>query len=270
MSHTRTPISDKRLAANRANAAQSTGPRTPEGKSRSAQNARKHGFTASTFAVVRLEELDEVANLKADLIAVYRPINPQELYAIERIALAQQAMLRAARLEAGLFTSCLNEALDSSGHPMIPMSQELIGDGDIETTRAQNRNYALAEGFQRMAKAANSFSLLLRYQAQSERLYRRAIEDLERLQALRANLPNEPTNDPQLEPNELTSMPETGQRAFANPPSLQETAPAPTANPATVRHFRNLLDMEDDYGGADRPAIFALRLEKATINPLGG
>jgi hypothetical protein len=59
-------VSEKQLAANRANAARSTGPRTPQGKARSAQNSRKHGFTASTFA-------------------------------IERIALAQQAILRAAQ-----------------------------------------------------------------------------------------------------------------------------------------------------------------------------
>ena len=51
------PISEKQLTANRANAARSTGPRSPEGKARSAQNSRKHGFTASTFAVVRLEDL---------------------------------------------------------------------------------------------------------------------------------------------------------------------------------------------------------------------
>lgn len=36
------PISPARLQANRRNARKSTGPRTPEGKARSAQNARKH------------------------------------------------------------------------------------------------------------------------------------------------------------------------------------------------------------------------------------
>ena len=40
-------VSPEQLAANRANSAKSTGPRSPEGKTRSAQNARKHGFTGS-------------------------------------------------------------------------------------------------------------------------------------------------------------------------------------------------------------------------------
>jgi len=57
MSHR--PVSPKRFAANRANAAKSTGPRTPAGKARCSQNARKHIFTGSTFAVVRLEALRE-------------------------------------------------------------------------------------------------------------------------------------------------------------------------------------------------------------------
>src|SRR6266571_8757148 len=97
------PTSDKQRAANRANSAKATGPRTPEGKARSARNARSHGFTASTFAVVRLEDLNEVAHLTPDLTDLYQPVNSQELFALERIALAQQALLRAPpRLEAGL------------------------------------------------------------------------------------------------------------------------------------------------------------------------
>jgi len=198
----RKPVSQKQLAANRANAAKSTGPRTPQGKARSSQNGRKHGFTASTFAVVRLEDLQEVAHLRADLIAVYQPVNSQELFAIERLALTQQAILRAARLESGLFTTCLNEALDQSGNPVIFMDSELSGNGDIEITRAQNRNYALGEGFHRMVQQSNSWSLAIRYQAQAERHYRRAVEEFERLKALRPDLPDEPVFDPQPEPEE--------------------------------------------------------------------
>jgi hypothetical protein len=37
-------ISAKKLAANRANAKKSTGPRTPEGKRRSSKNAVTHGM----------------------------------------------------------------------------------------------------------------------------------------------------------------------------------------------------------------------------------
>src|ERR1022692_4089897 len=188
------PISEKRFAANRANAAKSTGPRSPEGKARSACNSRKHGFTASTFAVVRLEDLNEIAHLTHDLTTVYQPVNSQELLALERMALAQQAMLRAARLESGLFTTCLDFVLNGD-QPMVFMSRELAGDGDIEITRAQNRNYALAEGFHRMVRQTNGWSLFLRYQAQTERLYRRAVEEFDRLKALRPELRNEAIED---------------------------------------------------------------------------
>src|SRR5271157_3385063 len=155
MKHTRQPkrpVSPASLAANRANAALSTGPRTPQGKAVSAQNARRHGFAASSFAVVRLEDLQEVAYLKADLVAAYQPVNSQELFALERMAIAQQTILRAARLESGLFPPCLNETRDNNDHPFTPMSEQLAGDGDIEITRAQNRNYRLAEGFLRTVR----------------------------------------------------------------------------------------------------------------------
>jgi hypothetical protein len=199
------PVSARQLAAGvPANANRSTGPRTAEGKARSAQNARRHGFAAADYAVVRLEALQAVAHLKADLVAVYLPVNAQELFAIERLALAQQALLRAARL----FTTCLNEALDPTGNPIVPMTEEMVG--DLEITRAQNRNFALAEGCRRLAREAGTWTLFLRYQAQAERQYRRAVEEFERLKALRNELPNEPIFERQLEDKPARSpLPET-------------------------------------------------------------
>jgi hypothetical protein len=219
------PISEQQRAANRANAQRSTGPRTPEGKARSAQNARKHGFTASTFAIVRLEELDEVARLKDDLIATYQPVNSQELFAIERIALAQQTLLRAARLECGLFTQALDQALTHDDQPLVLPTDELTH--DIEVTRQQNRNYALAFGFHKIARLANTWSLFMRYQAQSERMYRRAVEELERLIALRPDLPNEPISDDPVTPAVLppVNREETEPLTPHLPPVLPEPAP---------------------------------------------
>jgi hypothetical protein len=220
------PITPIQLAANRANAAKSIGSHSPEGNARSASNARSHGFTASNFAVVRIEDLHQVADLKTDLTAVYRPVNSQERFALERMALTQQAILRAARLESGLFTNCLNEALDTNDRPFSPMSPDLAGDGDIEITRAQNRNYALADGFHRMARQSNSWSLFLRYQAQSERHYRRAVEEFDRLKALRAELPSEPI---------LEDQPEESETACA-PPDEPISTPQPNPEPPVNSH----------------------------------
>jgi hypothetical protein len=210
-----TRISERRLAANRANASKSTGPRTPRGKARASGNARKHGFTAATFAVVRLEDLEEVARLREDLIPDYRPVNAQELFAIERLALAQQSLLRVARLEAGLFTAGMNDTLDPLNDPVNLMNPEMAGNGDVEITRAQNRNLLLALGFRKTADRSNAWGLFLRYQVQAERNYRRAVEDFERLKSKRDDLPNEPIIPAQ--PEENTQEPEP-QREGRNGP----------------------------------------------------
>ena len=164
MSRPRNPITPKQLAANRANGALSTGPRTPDGKARSARSSVKHGFTATAFSVVRHEDVHEVAHLASDLVSTYQPANSQELFALQRMAISQQAILRAARLESGLFTTCLNETLDANDYPCLPMNDQLVGDGDIEISRAQNRNYLLGEGFFRLTRQSNGWSLFLRYQ----------------------------------------------------------------------------------------------------------
>jgi len=151
-------------------------------------------------------------------MAVYQPVNSQEIFAVQRIALAQQALLRAARLEVGLFTLGLNECFDPNGDPVVVMTEEVAGNGDLLVTQAQNRNFLLGEGFHRMIRRSNTWTLFLRYQAQTERHYRRAVEDFERLKALREELPNEPILEAQPEPAEQDCDGET------NPPPPQDPA----------------------------------------------
>jgi hypothetical protein len=68
-------ISERKLAANRLNAAKSTGPRTDEGKAASARNAITHGFSAQTCAGVVLGGEDQIEfNAFAD--AAMRDLKP--------------------------------------------------------------------------------------------------------------------------------------------------------------------------------------------------
>ncbi|MGD0872893.1 MAG: hypothetical protein ABSB88_25390 [Bryobacteraceae bacterium] len=208
--------SDKQIAANRLNAQKSTGPRSAAGKSQSAQNSRKHGFCTSNCAVAHLEDLDEIVNLRQDLIDLYHPANSQELWAVERIALHQMSLIRASRLEAGLFTNCLDQALGSDGQPIHPMNEEMAGLGKGKITFGQEHNFAIAASLHRMTQRPHTWALFLRYQAQAERNYRRAIQEFERLRALRSEfeeeleeIPNEPNSPPQPEATEPDPSPET-------------------------------------------------------------
>ena len=140
---------------------------------------------------------------------------------------------------------------------MVLMNEELAGNGDIEITRAQNRNYLLGEGFHRMASKSNSWSLFLRYQAQSERhgvpSGPRAVEEFERLKALRGELPNEAIFEAQPEQTEPTcTVDETNPSPPEDPvPAPDPLAPAPDLelNPAS---FPGVL--EDREVGTRHPA----------------
>src|ERR1022692_3224794 len=248
------PISDEQHAANRANAT-STGPRTPQGNARSAQNARKHGFTASDFSVVRLDDLRDVTDLVDDLVATYQSVNSQKLFAPERMAIAQQILLRAARLESGLFTTCLNEALTPDDRPLKLLDKELTGDDDGSVTRAQNRNYLLAEGFHRMARYSNSWPLFMRYHAQCERHYRRAVEEFEPSMAPRPTFRRTQGRLPcQLPPNRLLcQIPGHRRRTPSGSQSQFPTTPIGSTN-NWVRSF-TLPCPDPDSPSRCRPAL---------------
>ena len=153
----RQPASAHQIAVNRANAARSTGPNTPEGKASSSQNAVKHGLAASRFTVVRVEDPAQLHELRANLLHCYQPVNTQEIEALDCMARAQLSMRRAAQLEASLFTTSINRAL---ADPSVYIEPDL--ERNISVSVDQNRGYYLAEGIRLFAKDLYALRALMR------------------------------------------------------------------------------------------------------------
>ncbi len=79
--------SEQRLAANRANALKSTGPKSKNGKSVACLNATRHGLLSSRL-LLDDEEPAEFQRLLAELDAALHPHGAVELALLERIAVA--------------------------------------------------------------------------------------------------------------------------------------------------------------------------------------
>lgn len=92
------PTSEKRVAANRANAAKSTGPRTPEGKEKVKLNAIVHGLTAQT-AVLPGEDRGELEALSQALMAQLSPRGLVQRLIAGRVVSLAWKLRRVARAE---------------------------------------------------------------------------------------------------------------------------------------------------------------------------
>lgn len=94
---------EKQQAANRRNALKSTGPKSADGKQRSALNAYRHGLTAQV-AVMPEEERAAFENFATPLIDTLAPANPVERQFALTVATCQWRINRASAIEEGLFT----------------------------------------------------------------------------------------------------------------------------------------------------------------------
>jgi hypothetical protein len=105
-----------RAAASRRNGAKSRGPRTPEGKARSAQNALKHGMRAQKCVVLPGERMSAFKAFEAALMAELAPEGALQAVLAQRVVAASWRLARTERLEAELFARnmdgrCLGLAL---------------------------------------------------------------------------------------------------------------------------------------------------------------
>ena len=102
LTRTEQRVRRRRLLANRANAAKSTGPRTVEGKAISSRNAITHGLLAETVRIGEFpEEMREVFDVFRDgIIEGLDPVGGFEQMLAERVVASAWRLRRAGRLEA--------------------------------------------------------------------------------------------------------------------------------------------------------------------------
>jgi hypothetical protein len=99
-----TPVSSKKIEANRRNARQSTGPKTDAGKHASRLNALKHGLLAKEIVITRgdyKEDKREFAQLLQDLWEQLTPVGVAAELEVQQIALCYWRKKRAIRYEHG-------------------------------------------------------------------------------------------------------------------------------------------------------------------------
>src|SRR5260370_3311369 len=90
--------SPARLAANAANAQHSTGPRTPEGRARSSQNARTHGLTARDVLIAP-DEREEFEELLSDYQTDVQPQGAAQQSLFDYLVAAAWNLRRIRRME---------------------------------------------------------------------------------------------------------------------------------------------------------------------------
>ena len=95
--------STKQAEANRQNALLSTGPKTSEGKSKSAMNSVKHGLL-SRETLLPGEDEDDFEELRNRMWEELQPLGKLESVFVDRITVACWRLQRLGRVEAGIFT----------------------------------------------------------------------------------------------------------------------------------------------------------------------
>ncbi len=229
--------SDKQLQANRLNATQSTGPRTPEGKARAALNSVRHGLLARS-CVLPDEDREQFLALLAGREARYHPVGPEETYLVEQIACAQFRMERFLRIETGF--------LDTQSAYITKWDRREARLGDRQEPYADPASLPPDERFDAHTRilgrlfqknaGGDAFSRLTRYGAAIERAYVRSLKLLLELQ-LRRTPPSPPAK--QNARYEPISPCETGRPETPEPRNEPLETPHPAAPPHPAPHEPN-------------------------------
>jgi hypothetical protein len=169
--------SRKQIEANRLNARKSTGPRSPQGKARSSMNALKSGIDAQS-QIIRGETPAALDALRADYYDRFHPTAPEQRMLVDTLIDNEWLLRRFRIIEAQLWEYWARDNMDAT---------------------------QLAYAFR---KGQDEFARLQRRIDSTQRNYRHALHELERLQAEEAAV--DPQPEPLLTRTNNPAKPENG------------------------------------------------------------
>ena len=190
----------KQIAANRRNASRSTGPRTPKGKARAAQNALKHGLTA-TKAVLPDEDPTTYEDLRLRLFEQFKPRTALAAELVEsltstwwrlrRVPLIEQGILereywerRISKARAAVRQSdTRREMLQAIGGARADKKQPAQEELEALEKQADDSLAIAATGFLRDASGLNMLDKLTRHETRLMNTLKRILRELEELAA---------------------------------------------------------------------------------------
>jgi hypothetical protein len=230
--------SQRRKAANQANARRSTGPKSPEGKAVVRLNALRHGLLARDV-VLPGEDADAFEDLCNEVRADLSPVGPIEELLADRAVNAVWRLRRLARVETALFhwrvhelkadrlakrvrsyeetfldrLSLPSDITDRASHAE---AAEALGQAEIERDRDE---VLLGCALDADAKEGDAFGKLARYETNLERSLFRTLYELRQLQDERRNRPLPPILNAVAMNSGGTDLGEPAERHQADGPS---------------------------------------------------
>jgi hypothetical protein len=190
--------SQKQLEANRLNALKSTGPRSVEGKARASMNALKTGIDAQS-QLIRGETFTALEKLTGEYYARFRPATPEQRMLVDALIDCEWLLRRFRAVETQLWEKAFHIF-------------------DITLGQAYTEK-------------CDEFSRLQRRIDMTQRNYRNALHELQRLQAEAP--PPDPQHDPDPAPR---NQPVTAPNGFVPQTVPQAVPPASAAAPPQPGH----------------------------------
>ena len=218
--------SSAQIAANRANAQRSTGPKSPEGKARAASNSFKHGLYAPKHFQVYNADPNFTATLIHNLSDEFQPVTPSEHILLQQLVHQQ---IRYQHIQAH-YTVLINYYASKPGTP--------------KTTLVCQEELEDALSFERLANDTKVLPLLLRELDRMPTRIRRTMDALRKQIKERIEKDgNEPNSDQPDQLDQIDDLPHIPMRPDKPPSSTPEsTAEAENqgADPALRARLKGL------------------------------